>query len=219
MKLFLAFFLLAFPAVLWAEDTYRYFTEAQSLNGYTGYINTFSTTVLPERRVSFGLHRFIAGVNWGVARYAEAGLNCDLKQLTAMPSLSRENIDRKLDEVSLSLKYRVLREEEHQFDLTVGSHRDTFYLAAGKYLRDARRLTLQGGLSWNRRSTDVFVTVTESLEWQQTILELEPTKDVYSIGWRFLVSPEMKLDFFLKDVKHLSDILFNNFVFGMTIIV
>jgi hypothetical protein len=222
MRICLLVLLLAVPTVLCAEDTYMYFTEAQSLNGYTGYIDNFSTKTVPERKISFGLHRFMAGVNYGFMKFAEAGLNTDLKNFTAMPSLSQENIDRKLDEVSLSLKYRVLREEEHPLDVTIGSHRETFYAAAGKFfpaLRQMRRVSVQGGISWNRRDFDTFITITESLDWQQTIFEFAPTKDIYSFGWRFLVSPEMKLDFFLKDFKHLNNILFNNFVFGMTIMV
>ncbi|MFH1368879.1 MAG: hypothetical protein ABII64_07120 [Elusimicrobiota bacterium] len=218
-KIILSAFFLVLSQNLSASENYQYFTEAQSLKGSTGYIHTFSTRVMPKNMVSFGLHRFICGINYGFFRDFEAGLNFNLKEISSMPAFDQPNIERKMDEVFLTSKLRILREEEHPLDVSLGTHRDTIYLAGGKFFRNFHSITAQGGVAWNRRETETFFAITESLTWQQAILEFEPEKNICNLGWRFLLSPEMKLDLFLQDFTHISNVMFNNFIFGITIVV
>lgn len=201
-----------------ADENYSYFIESQSLKGSTGYIHTFSTRVVPNNTFSFGLHRFNCGINYGLLPGIEVGTNFNLQQITSVSSLDQENFERKAEEIFFGSKFRIMKEHEYPVDVSLGTYKDNIYLVTGKYFEDFDSITLQGGVTWNRDETHTYFTLTESLGWQQAIIEFEPDIDTYNIGYRFLLSPEIKLDFFIQDLTHIKNFFFNNFVFGITIV-
>jgi hypothetical protein len=218
MKLFVCLFLMLCPAGLYAVENYDYFIESQSCNGPTGNIETPSTRVLQHGDWSLGIHRFIVGVDYGLFRNFELGINFDLKDMSPLFPMDRENLDRKSREISLHSKYRILREEEHPLDVSIGQRRDTFYLTAGKLFENLRNTTLQAGLLWERHRLSTFFAVDTVSPNRQLLFDYNPVNDHCNIGCRFLVAPEIKLDFFLTDIARIKNILFDNFMFGLTVV-
>lgn len=199
------------------NENYEYFIDAQSLNGPTGNIETFSTRVVPRGTWSFGLHRFMGGMNYGLFGNFETGIHTDIKKVTPYTAFDSDNTERKLDEISFHTKYRLLKEGEYPIDLSAGHYRDAFYLVCGKLFDRYEFTSVQGGISWSENDVNSFFALTQSLSYQQAILEARPEADKYNFGFRFLLSPEMKLDLFLNDVSHMRNIFFDNFFFGLTI--
>lgn len=214
----ISFFVFLALSQLQATENYKYFIEAQSLKGPTGYIYTYSPKTVPEKLWSFGLHRFEPGINYGALRNFEAGFGFNLKEMSPLFPVNQENINRKRDEIFTHAKYRVLREKEHPADFSVGYRKDELYFVAGKYLPNLENLTFNAGVAWENKEFSSFFSLTYSLSWEQVILDFEPDKDRYNVGWRFLLSPEMKLDLFMADITHLDNIFIDNFIFGLTVV-
>ncbi|MBN1621769.1 MAG: hypothetical protein JW871_04175 [Endomicrobiales bacterium] len=209
--------LLLLPSIANAVENYKYFMEAQSLKGPTGNINTISTKTLSHKQWSMGLHRFFMGLNYGVLPNFETGLSFNLKDVTPLTSLDKDNVDRKMDEFSLHTKYQLLKEENYPLDITLAQRRDTFYLIAGKYFSQLWDSTLQGGIHLEGDKLLTFFSFSQTKSSEQFIFDYEPKNNQYNLGWRFLLSPEMKLDFFLTDFTRIKNIFFDNFIFGITL--
>jgi hypothetical protein len=193
--------------------------EAQSLVGPTGNINTISTKTLSYKQWSAGLHRFFTGLNYGIYPKMEAGVSFDLKNISSFSSFDQENIDRKTKEISFSSKYRILREEDYYspLDITLAQKRGTLLLIFGKFFEQYKNSTVQGGLSWEGSKFLTFFCYSQMKSTEQFIIDYDPENNFYNVGWRFLLSPEMKLDFFLVDFMNIRNIFFDNFVFGITL--
>jgi hypothetical protein len=200
-----------------AAENYSYFIDAQSINGPTGNIQTPSTRTLSPKSWSFGLHRYIVGLNYGLLPDLEAGISFNLKEMTPLFPMDRENFERKKKEISLHSKYRLLREEENPLDVTIGQRGESLYLMAGKYLPSLWDITLQSGMLWQNRELVPFFAVNGTSDNAQVMFDYEAAQNTYNIGCRFLISPEMKLDFMIIDCTRLRSIVFDNFYFGITV--
>lgn len=205
------------PLQVSAVENYKYFSEAQSLLGPTGNIKTFSAKILPYKMWSFGLHRFFIGINYGALPQVETGISFDLKEMTPLFPMDQANIERKKEEISFHSKYRIIKEEMHKVDIALGQKRGTFFITAEKFFSTLWDTTLQGGLSWKGQKVFTFFSLSQTKSWERFILDYKSEDNQYNVGWRFLLSPEMKLDFFLIDVTRLKNIFFDNFVFGITV--
>ena len=202
----------------WAYENYEYFSKSQSLYGPTGNISSFSTKTLNRRQLCLGLHKFFIGIGYGIYEDVEIGLSWDLKQLTPLLPLDAASIERKKQEISFHSKLRMLKEERGDlFDLTLAQRRGAFYLIAGKLFESFKDLTFQYGVAAEGDRYESFFSLTRSLSYEQFICDYDPWEHRFNVGWRFLLSPEMKLDFFLTNCTEIKNIFFDNFVFGITI--
>ena len=188
------------------------------MDGPTGYIYIPSSKVLPHKSWSFGLHRFVCGIDYGIFEDTEIGINFDLKNMSPLFPLDDANIKRKQDEISLDSKIRILKEEEHPLDVTIGQRRDLIYLSFQRFFYELWDINATGGLSWQGNKLYGFFGMSHALSTEQFLLDYDPIRNQYNLGWRFLLSPEMKLDFFLVDFTRIRNIFFDNFYFGLTVV-
>jgi hypothetical protein len=209
--------MLLLPVAAPAVENYPYFITAQSVAGPTGMIGTPSTTVVAPKTWSLGLHRFIVGVNYGVLPDAEIGLNFDLKGMSPLFPLDDDNISRKKQEISLDSKIRLLKEEVHPLDVSLGQRRGMIYLVAGKFFDSLWDTTIQTGCAWDDGNLSGFYSISHTADQMQFLFDYEPFGNRCNLGWRFLASPEIKIDFFLLDITHVKNIIFDNFMFGLTL--
>jgi len=216
IKIIVFFALLLLSSLASAHENYQYFNTAQNLTGHSGNIQTPSVYTLDKDEWSFGLHRFVPGINYGFLKDFEAGISFDLRKVTPISSIDSENLTRKTDEFSIQSKYRVIKENMYPLSITLAQKRGTFYAIFGKYLPDFFDLNVEGGMLWESK-LECFWSVTLSQSMEQFIFDYNPINDNYSFGWRFLASPEMKLDFFMIDITKPKNILLDNFMFGITI--
>jgi hypothetical protein len=212
------FFVFSCPSFAQFPENYQYFIDAQSMDGPTGNIFTPSSKVVPHKSWSFGLHRFVMGINYGLLLDTEIGINLDLKNMSPLFPLDGDNIARKKKEISLDSKIRILKEEEHPFDVSIGQRRDLIYLVCQKYFPELWDINAEGGLSWQSNKLYGFFSFTHALVTEQFLLDYDPIRNQYNLGWRFLISPEMKVDFFLIDCTRINNIFLDNFFFGISIV-
>jgi hypothetical protein len=210
--LFLCSFFIAITQAA-ALENYRYYLDAQTFKGPTGNIETPSSEITPAREWTFGLHRFVIGINYGLFRNAEIGTNFDLK---AMSSLN--TIESKQRELYLHAKYRILSEDDHPFSISVGQHRHEFYITSSKYFEPLWNSNFQAGLSWQDDTLRPYFAWTQSHTYEQMVFEYQSRYDRYNFGWRFLLSPEVKIDFFVIDCSNIKNIFLDNFLFGITVV-
>ena len=200
-----------------AVENYEYFTQAQSLYGPTGNIQTFSPFVLPRNTWSFGLHRFITGINYGPMTNLETGINFDLHDMAALLSVDEESFGAKVKKIYFHAKYSLLKSQRNGIDAAAGLQRETVYLAGGKHFASLMDTTLQAGIAGDGKTLNTFVALTQTTKWQQFLAEYSSRENRCNLGMRFVLSPEMKLDFFLTDITQLKNVFFDNFVFGITV--
>lgn len=196
---------------LYAKDYYPYFFDAQSLTGGSGKIFNPSTKTAGYNCFALGVHSFQLSISHGFPYQGEWGLFFDLKEVT------KEQFD--LKKIYLHAKYQIVHRKEGYFDLALGWKEDYFYLVSEKFFPQFYRGELLMGLSLPKENDEIkvypFFAFSQNIKSQMFILEYNSKKDVYAFGWRFLLSPKIKLDLFLIDLQKIKDI--NNFVFGLTL--
>ena len=52
--------------------------------------------------------------------------------------------------------------------------------------------------------------------WVEFIFDANITNEHYSVGGRYLLTPEIQLDLFFYNLTNITNILFDNFIFGIT---
>lgn len=60
-------------------------------------------------------------------------------------------------------------------------------------------------------------SISKYTKWVEFIIDINATDEKYSFGLRPLLTPQIKLDLFFLDLKNMSNILFDSFIFGITI--
>lgn len=209
------------------QDTYRYLVTAQSLAGYTGNILTPSPHTVNERELSFGIHRFYAGFAYGLNSQCEAGFALDLKEFS---EFSIDLFRQKMSEIALHTKYQLLRRRHpfyQEIDFSFGFHykkHHEYYLVAAKDFVELDNTILQAGFNYNNSPTNErewkfehFFCVAYPTKYSFFLLDWSSSTNESNIGWRVLLSPDIRLDLFIVDVGNIKT-LFDNFVFGLTLI-
>jgi len=217
VKLFLTLLLAA--QVLCAVENYELFGQFQSLYGTTGNIVNPSPEVLARNKVSLGLNKFNVGVTYGLFKNFELGVHFNLEELTPIV-FDSENLERKLDEISFHSKLKILSGDD--FSFAVGHRRSVVYCVFGRYLPEFYDITLNVGLRikyWLEpgEKIKIFMSLLQTQSGQRFIFDFDDTTGSSHFGWRFLLSPEVALDLFLKDFLRYRS-FFENFYFGVGII-
>jgi hypothetical protein len=202
------------------ENTYKYFCEAQSLCGPSGCIHTFSPYVLPCKNWSFGLHIFLLDANYAPIKNFETGIACNMKELLPIDSPNKKSANIN-DTCSLHAKYSFSDQLSNVVDAAAGFYRDSLYCVAGKnfYVKFLNDVGIYSSISLNKSAVKSAFVFTQTMSLQQLIIELQPQDNIHNFGYRFLLSPEMKLDLFFTDFTHIRNIFLDNFVFGLTMVV
>ncbi len=202
-----------------AKDYYPYFFDAQALHGGTGKIINPSTKTVTHKHFVLGIHRFDLSISYGLLPSSEIGLFFDLKEV------SKEKFDFK--KIHFHSKYQFIQQESKYLDFSVGWKKKHFYLTTAKFFPSLYRWGIIFGLQLPKEEKKIgvypFITIFQAMKWSMFILDYNTNEQMNSsgrtacIGWRFLLSPRIKLDLFLVDLKKIKNINFNNFVFGLTI--
>jgi len=201
------------------KENFNYLINAQSLNGYTGNIITPSAYTTEYRKFSFGLHRFNIGVNYGIIKFCEIGINLDLKGLAPF---TWENFEQNFSStVALHAKYHIIRQypEEKPFDFSAGFHRKNFYILLNRQFYEILDLVFETGLDLNleeEKKLSYFLSLAKPTKYSYFILDYKSNLKQTNLGWRVLLSPDVKLDLFIIHVEKIKNI-FDNFIFGLTL--
>ena len=163
------------------------------------------------------MHRFLTGINYGPMTNLETGIHFDLKDMASLLSVNEESFGAKLKKISFHAKYSLLKSRQTGVDAAVGLQRETAYLSGAKHFASLMDTTLQAGITTDGNTLDAFAAITQTTRWQQLLAEYSSRESRCNLGMRFVLSPEMKLDFFLTDITRLKNVFFDNFVFGLTV--
>jgi len=196
------------------DINYQYLINAQSLIGPTGNLVTPSPFITPKDNFTFGLHRFIIGVNYGIKSSMETGINLSLRQFS---SLVADEIYES-NSVIFHIKYNFLNQyrKKNILDFSLGSYSDTFYIVIGKKLFYLTNTSIQLGTDYSKNKLCYFVVFIQQMKYSFFICEYKSRMSEVNFGWRVLLAPDVKLDIFLRSKGNLKD-WFSIFIFGLTI--
>jgi hypothetical protein len=217
-KLFL-FFLLPTFFISFLESKilrYKYFAETQCMKGGSGKIYSMNSYTLEKNKLSFALHRFDMSFNYGATENAEVGLAFNLNELQ-----NSSNFSEGIKKVSPFLKYHILNSSyESPFDLTIGFYQTNGIVVLEKLLPKIFVTSIATNLNFALDKQQKFsytITLSKYTKWVEFIFDSDITNENYSFGTRYLLTPEIKLDLFVHDLKNITNILFDNFIFGITV--
>ena len=199
-----------------SKQNYKHLVNAQSLNGYTGNIYNPSPHTTPEKNFTFGLHRFNVGVNYGIAPDWEGGMSLDLKGFTHWTSTA----------VALHTKYHLLKQyaagqeyPQNYFDYSVGIRNTNLYFVFGKKFENFFDAVVESGVDVfmsEDKKFGYFLTLAKPTKYSYFLFDYKSYTGQINIGWRVLLSRDVKLDLFLIKIERIRNV-FDNFVFGLTL--
>jgi hypothetical protein len=194
---------------------YRYFAEALRLGGGSGKIYSMNTHTLETGQLSIGVHRFDVTINYGATPNAEAGIHFSLYDMQDF-SVPAQNISA----ITPYVKYHLIASRRGEpLDLSVGIHRASAVIMLEKSMPRLLAASVGCSLFFSLAEREKFVaTVTASRygRWLEFIVDADVTRARFAAGVRALLTPEIKLDLFLVDLTRVTDLLFTNFMFGVT---
>lgn len=201
------------------RENFQYLVDAQSLNGYTGNIITPSPYTTARRKFSFGLHKFNIGINYGITSDLEAGMYLNLNELSPSSNGSYENIASTA--IALNAKYKIIKQfdDAEPFDFSAGLYQKTIYFVLGRQFNELYDLNFESGVDiylQEKQKMGYFFSITKAEKYSNFILDYKSYTGQANIGWRVLLSPDVKLDLFLINIENFKS-TFDNFMFGLTL--
>lgn len=205
----------------YTQNYYKYLINGQSLLGETGNIITASPYTVPYKKATLGVHRFSVGFNYGPLPGWEIGAIFDLQHTTGAINLAT------LGKIVFHSKYHIIRtkmatmEYFQPIDLSVGLRKENIYFVLGKQFPELYDVIIQPSIDFDIIAGEKFdyaVCVSRLTRWANFMLDYTTSGEgQLNLGCRFLLSPKVNLDLFLVDIYHTNDLLFQSFVFGITI--
>ncbi len=210
------FFLLVPTCAISKIIRYKYFAESLRIDGGSGKIYSFNSYTLEQKKISLGLHRFDFVINYGATVNSEIGLKFNLYDLQDLSKISHN-----LNKISPYIKYHIIDSSyDNPFDLSLGIYRNCGFLVIEKLFPKFYSTSFVTNLFFSFFEQQKFFytfAFSKYTKWVEIVVDSNIINEKYSIGARCLLTPEIKLDLFILDIKNLSNILFNNFIFGITI--
>ncbi|MFN3967083.1 MAG: hypothetical protein ACK4JE_05250, partial [Endomicrobiia bacterium] len=122
---------------------------------------------------------------------------------------------------ALHVKYHILKQypEDNIFDFAIGIHRKNFYFLLNRQFTNIFDTLLGTGIDVNleeEKKLSYFFFLAKSTKYSYFMLDYKSNLKQTNLGWRVLLSPDVKLDLFLIHIEKIKNI-FDNFVFGLTI--
>ena len=196
---------------------YKYFAESTRLDGSCGKIYSINSYITKKNKVLLGLHRFDLSINYGATSNAEVGIKFNLNEQQDISKFFTQNI--KL--IYPYVKYKLIDSyENNPIDMALGFYKASFFIVLEKKFPEIYSTSFL---------TNFFLTFTEKqkfsyslafskyTKWIEFILDLNFINKYYALGIRALLTPDIRLNLFITDLKNLKDILFYNFIFGICI--
>lgn len=194
---------------------YKYFVESLCLDGSCGKIYSISSDILEQNKVLLGLHKFDVVINYAATLNSEVGIKFNLNEQQNVME-----IDKNITKISPYVKYRVLNCVDSPIGMSLGVYRTTMFVVAEKLLPEFYSVSILLNLMFSYLEKQKFyynIAVSKYTKWLEFIIDLSLKRQMYSFGIRALLTPDVKLDLFMTDLKNLNNILFYNFVFGISI--
>lgn len=195
---------------------YKYFAETSRLEGSCGKIYSINTYTLTQNKVLLGLHRFDVSITYGAITNAEVGIKFNLNEQQDITKINKN-----ITLISPYIKYKII---DSSFDLpinmAVGIYRTTMFMAVEKTFPEiySTSTLLNFFLSFTEKQKFAYtLSVSKYTKWIEFIIDINPINNLYAVGSRALLTPDIKLNLFITDIKNISNLLFTNFVFGISI--
>ncbi|MFN3551328.1 MAG: hypothetical protein ACK4WJ_05940 [Endomicrobiia bacterium] len=195
---------------------YKYFAESLRLDGSCGKIYSINCWTLKKNKVLLGLHRFDIVINYGALNNAEVGIKFNLREQQEISKIN-ENIAL----IFPYVKYHIIDSTKNDpFDLSLGVYKTSGFLCIEKIIPEFFSISLLTNffLSFSEKQKFSYsFSISKYTKWVEFILDINPTEQLYATGVRALLTPDIRLDLFFVDLKNISDLIFYNFIFGVSI--
>lgn len=195
---------------------YKYFTECCSLIGSCGKIYSINSTILSRNKVLIGIHRFDISVTYGVLTNSEVGIKFNLEEQRDISKFSKN-----IDKISPYVKYKIISSLNRQpIDLAVGIYRTNILLIIEKAMPELLSTSFLVNFFFSFFDSEKFMysfSLSKYTKWTEFIADINPEEEKLSFGARVLLTPEVKLSLFMTDIINLKNVLFYNFVFGISV--
>lgn len=195
---------------------YKYFAESSNFLGPCGKIYSINSMTVTKDKVLIGLHKYDVSLTYGALYNFEVGIKFNLEEQRDISQL-----DKNIEKISLYVKHRMISSFEGQpIDLTVGIYRSNFFLGIEKLIPEFYSISALCNLFFSFFGPKKFsysFSISKYTKWTEFILDINPAENLSAFGARVLLTPEVKLDLFIRDLYNLKNVLFYNFVFGISI--
>jgi len=195
---------------------YKYFAESLSLDGSCGKIYSINSWTAKKNKVLFGIHRFDVVINYGVLENTEVGIKFNLNE---QRDLSR--IEKNIELVSPYAKYHIIDScKDEPIDISLGFYKTSGFIVIEKIMPEffSTSLLVNLFLSFGEKQKFFYkYSISKYTKWVEFMVDINPYEECFSAGARTLLTPEVSLDLFFVDLKNISNLLFYNFVFGVSI--
>lgn len=195
---------------------YKYFAECARLEGATGKINTINSYTVAHNKVLLGLHRFDVSLNYGVTKNSEIGIKLNLNEQQDLTKIAKN-----ITLISPYLKYHIIDSFlNNPIDVALGFYRTDVFIVIEKLMPYfySTSISVNFFLSFMGKEKYFYnLAFSKYTKWIEYIIDISPMKSFYSFGIRALLTPDIRLSLFMTDLKNLKNLLFYNFVFGISL--
>ncbi|MEN3014258.1 MAG: hypothetical protein ABDH23_06590 [Endomicrobiia bacterium] len=195
---------------------YKYFAECARLEGSTGKICSINSYTVAHNRVLLGLHRFDVSLNYGVTKNSEIGIKLNLNEQQDITKIAKN-----ITLISPYIKYHIISSfSNNPVDISLGFYRTEAFIVIEKILSDfySTSIVVNFFLSFTGKEKYFYsIAFSKYTKWIEYIIDVNPVKNFYSFGIRALLMPDIRLSLFFIDFKNLKNLLFYNFVFGISV--
>ncbi|MFA5859171.1 MAG: YjbH domain-containing protein [Elusimicrobiota bacterium] len=202
------------------KDIRHYFLNSQNLRGGTGQISNPSARVMQSSKLSFAAHKLESVVTYGVWPGLETGFTIDFSTLTKVDWVRWDSVSQKLKAITLNIKYQLLTERTFAFDVAIGVRGRESYIVASKLFNN---IDSSVGFQFCQQDGNIrllpMISVAAITGYSMFMADYDGLSNKMDLGWRFLLSPKIKFDVLLVDIGHVTDLLFGNLFFGVSLLV
>jgi len=195
---------------------YKYFAESVRFEGSCGKFYSINSYTLSQNKVLLGIYKFDISVTYGATTSSEIGIKLNLNE--------QQNIsefDKNITKICPYVKYKIINSLRGEpVDLAIGFYRTTPFVVIEKTLPEVYSTSILTNLFFPFTQKEKFgysVAISKYTKWVEYIIDINPIEQLYALGVRILLMPDIKLGLFISDIKNLSNVLFYNFVFGISI--
>jgi malate dehydrogenase (oxaloacetate-decarboxylating) len=216
-KFILLFFAL-FNYLFSSETTisrYKYFAECVRVEGSCGKFYSINTYVISQNKVLLGIYRFDVSITYGATTNSEVGIKFNLNE--------QQNVmefEKNITKISPYVKYKIISSKEQPMDFAVGFYKTTPFVSIEKILPQVFSTSILVNLFFSfiqQEKIKYSVAISKYTKWVEYMIDVNPIEELYALGVRILLMPDVKLGLFISDMKNLNNILFYNFIFGISI--
>ncbi|MCX7957002.1 MAG: hypothetical protein N2643_03800 [Endomicrobia bacterium] len=216
----LLLFLLIFGYIeqqLYSKDIkrYKYFAECARLDGLTGKIYSINTNTTAFNKMLLSIYRFDLSLNYGITRNSEVGFKLNLNEQQDISKFSKN-----ITYIFPYVKYHIISSyEKNPIDISLGFYRTNGFIVIEKIMPDfyATSFVLNLFLTFLEKEKFSYnMSFSKYTKWIEFIVDMNLSKNLYAVGIRGLLTPDIRLGLFLTDLKNLKNLLFYNFIFGIS---